>query len=420
MKKTLLAMLVILIIALAGIGGWLLNSVHQSRAQADEYVAWAQSQKVVPVEFSVSVPAETPGDQTLYLSGDSIELGSWDAAGVPLHKQDDGHYHATISLLSGIPHKFKVTRGTWGTVERGANNADIADHEFTGAAGAVIQSSVIMWVDNGKSIPGKVTVTGDLRLQKKFESKILGNNRTIAVWLPPGYDAMANADQKYPVLYLQDGQNLFDASTSFAGVEWQVDETAQDLIKNQKIDPVIIVGIYNSPDRTAEFTPFAKTLNAEDGRGALYERFVIEEVKPMIDKEYRTQPDRAHTAIGGSAMGGLISLATAHDHPDVFGAVVVLDPWLRDSQTSLLSTWKDDGWMKNTRVYADMGTKGGDLYPGTSEVDDLNQLTSHFDAAGLKKGTDYSTAVVDGAEHGESAWQKRVGNFLTFLYGRPQ
>jgi predicted alpha/beta superfamily hydrolase len=418
MKKTLLGMLVILIIALAGIGGWLLNSMHQSRAEADQYVAWAQSQKVVPVEFSISAPAETPGDQMLYLSGDSVELGSWDAAGVPLHKQDDGHYHATVSLLSGIPHKFKVTRGTWGTVERGPNNADIADHEFTGQSGAVIQSAVLTWVDNGKSIPGKVTVTGDLRLHKKFESKILGNNRTIAVWLPPGYDA--SPDRKYPVLYLQDGQNLFDASTSFAGVEWQVDENAQDLIKNGKIDPVVIVGIYNSPDRTPEFTPFAKTPNGEDGRGPLYERFVIEEVKPMIDKEYRTQPDRAHTAIGGSAMGGLISLAAAHDHPDVFGAVVVLDPWLRDSQTSLLSTWKDDGWVKNTRFYADMGTKGGDLYPGTTEVDDLNQLTAHFNAAGLKKGTDYSTAVIDGAEHGETAWQKRVGNLLIFLYGRPQ
>jgi predicted alpha/beta superfamily hydrolase len=416
MKKSLLAMFVILIVALAAIGGWLLNSMHQSRAEADQYVAWAQSQKVIPIEFSISAPAETPNDQTLYLSGDSVELGSWDAAGVPLHRQDDGKYHATVSLLSGIPHKFKVTRGTWGTVERGPNNADIPDHEFTGETGGVVQSSVVTWVDNGKSIPGKITVTGELRLHKKFESKILGNSRTIAVWLPPDYDTAT--DRKYPVLYTQDGQNLFDASTSFAGVEWQVDENAQDLITKKKIDSVIIVGIYNSPDRTPEFTPFAKTPSGEDGRGNLYGRFVVEEVKPMIDKEYRTLSDRAHTAIAGSAMGGLITLAIAHDHPDVFGAVAVLDPWLRDSQTSLLSMWKDDGWMKNTRFYADMGTKGGDLYPGTNEVDDLNQLTSHLDSAGLKKGTDYSSAIIDGAEHGETAWQKRISNVLIFLYGR--
>ena len=416
MKKPLLFTLVVLVVALAGIGGWLLSSVRQSRAQADEYVQWAQSQKIIPIEFAISAPPETPKDQTLYISGDSVELGSWDAAGIPLHLQDDGKYHATVNLLSGIPHKFKVTRGTWGTVERGTGGVDIDDHQFKGEAGLVVQSSVITWVDNGKTVPGKVTLTGNFRLHKKFESKILGNNRTIIVYLPPDYETAA--DRHYPVLYMQDGQNLFDASTSFAGIEWQVDETAQDLIKSGKIDPVIIVGIYNTPERTAEFTPFDKTPNGEDGRGSLYGKFVIDEVKPMIDKTYRTLPDRAHTAIGGGSMGGLISLAIAHDHPDIFGSVAVLDPWLRDSQTSLLSTWKDDAWMKNTRFYADMGTAGGDLYPGTTEVADLNELTARFDAAGLKKGTDYSSSIIDGAQHNESAWQKRVGNFLIFLYGR--
>jgi predicted alpha/beta superfamily hydrolase len=279
-----------------------------------------------------------------------------------------------------------------------------------------VQSTIITWVDGGKSIPGKVTLTGNFRLHKKFESKIMGNNRTIIVYLPPDYDSAP--DHRYPVLYLQDGQNLFDASTSFAGVEWQVDETAQDLIKSGKIDPVIIVGIFNSPDRTPEFTPFDKTPTGEDGRGSLYGRFVVEEVKPMIDKTYRTQPDRAHTAIGGAAMGGLISLAIAHNHHDTFGEVAVLDPWLRDSQTSLLSSWKDNAWMKGTRFYADMGTDANGLYPGTTQVADLNQLTAQFDAAGLRQGTDYSTATVQNAQHGEAAWQKRVGNFLTFLYGR--
>lgn len=416
MKKSILLLSVVLVVALAGIGGWLLSSVHQSRAVAEEYVQWAQSQKVIPIEFSVAAPPETPADQILYLSGDSVELGSWDAAGVPLHLQSDGRYHTTVSVLSGIPHKFKVTRGTWGTVERGTGEADIDDHQFTAEPNMVVQSTIITWVDGGKSIPGKVTLTGNFRLHKKFESKILGNNRTIIVYLPPDYDSAP--DHRYPVLYLQDGQNLFDASTSFAGVEWQVDETAQDLIKSGKIDPVIIVGIYNSPDRTPEFTPFDKTPTGEDGRGSLYGRFVVEEVKPMIDKTYRTQPDRAHTAIGGAAMGGLISLAIAHNHHDVFGEVAVLDPWLRDSQTSLLSSWKDNAWMKGTRFYADMGTEANSLYPGTTQVADLNQLTAQFDAAGLRQGTDYSTATVQNAQHGETAWQKRVGNFLTFLYGR--
>lgn len=415
MKKFLVVFLVLLIVGLAGIGGWYVSNTRQSNAAAADYDQWVHSQKVTPVEFDISTPPETPVDQTVYISGDAYELGSWDAAGLPLHRDADGHYRATVQLLTGVPHKFKVTRGTWGTVERGPGGVDIDDHSFIPAEGSVIQTSVITWVDGGKSNPKKVTLTGDFRFHKKFESQLLGNFRTIAVYLPPGYET--NTDTHYPVLYLQDGQNLFDSSTAFAGVEWCVDETAQDLITKGKIEPVIIVGIYNTPDRTAEFTPFDKTPTGADGRGALYGRFVVEELKPVIDQTYRTIPDRAHTAIGGSAMGGMIALAIAHDHPDVFGGVAVLDPWLRDSQHDLLDLWKDDGWMKNTRFYADMGTQGAPLYPGTTEVDDLNQLVAHFDAAGLKRGSDYTAAVIPGAVHGETAWQKRVGDFLTFLYG---
>jgi predicted alpha/beta superfamily hydrolase len=218
-------------------------------------------------------------------------------------------------------------------------------------------------------------------------------------------------------LYMQDGQNLFDSSTAFAGIEWGLDEAAQSMITDKKIEPVIIVGIYNTPDRTPEFTPFDKTPTGVDGRGALYERFVIEEVKPMIDRAYRTLPDRAHTGIGGSSMGGLISLAIAHDHPEVFGSVAVLDPWLRDSRHSLLDGWKDNSWMKGTRFYADMGTNGGPYYPSTTEVQDFNQLTQLFDSAGLKKDNDYDAAIIQDGQHNETAWQKRLPNMLEFLYG---
>jgi predicted alpha/beta superfamily hydrolase len=414
-KKTMLAIFIPLAAGLAGIGGWTLSTTQRSRAAADDYVKWAQNQKMVTVKFDITAPPETPVDQTLYLSGDASEMGSWDGAGVPLHRDDDGHYRGSVDLLSGIPHKFKVTRGTWGSVERGAGGVEIPDHDFLGATDTVVQSTVLTWVDGGKSIPGKVTLTGLFRLHKKFESKILGNSRTIIVYLPPGYEK--ETDQRYPVLYMQDGQNLFDASTAFAGVEWQLDESAQNLISEKKIQPVIIVGIYNTPDRTAEFTPFAKTPNGADGRGPLYGRFVVEEVKPMIDKTYRTLPDRANTSVGGSSQGGMIALATAHDHPDVFSGVVTLDPWLRDSQNSLFDLWRDDAWLKGMRFYIDMGTAGGPEYPGTTEMQDLDQLTQLFDSAGLKKGTDYLATTIDGAEHNEAAWQKRVPDFLMFLYG---
>jgi predicted alpha/beta superfamily hydrolase len=416
MKKAMLSLVILLLIGLAGIGGWTLNTTQRSRAAADQYVQWAQNQKIVTVTFEVTVPPETPADQTLYLSGDAPEMGNWDAAGVPMHRDADGKYRATVDLLSGIEHKFKVTRGTWGTVERGAGGAEIPDHTFTAEANGIVTSTVLTWVDGGKSIPGRITLTGIFRLHKKFESKLLGNSRTIIVYLPPDYETAK--DRRYPVLYMQDGQNLFDSSTAFAGIEWQVDESAQKLITDGKIQPVIIVGIYNAPTRTAEFTPFDKTPAGDTGQGKLYGRFVVEEVKPMIDQTYRTMPDRQHTAVAGSSMGGLITLAIAHDHADVFSGVAVLDPWLRDQQHSLLDTWKDDAWMKGMRFYVDMGTNGGALYPGTTEIQDMNQLTQMFDSAGLKKGTDYVANVIDGAEHNETAWQKRVPDFLIFLYGQ--
>ncbi|HTW95787.1 MAG TPA: alpha/beta hydrolase-fold protein, partial [Tepidisphaeraceae bacterium] len=303
MRKSIIVFVVFLLAGLGGIGGWLLSNMRQSRAAAEQFSQWAAQQKKVPVEFDVTAPPATPVDQTLYISGDCLELGSWDAAGVPLHRGDDGHYRATLQLLSGIPRSFKITRGTWGTVERGAGGVDIADHTFTPQAGSPVQVSVLTWVDGGKTIPGQVTLTGIFRLHKKFESKILGNSRTLIVYLPPDYES--NSGRRYPVLYMQDGQNLFDASTAFAGVEWRVDETAEDLIKSGRIAPVIIVGIYNSPDRTAEFTPFDKTPAGVDGLGRQYGDFLVKEVKPMIDRTYRTKPDRADTAIAGSSMGGL-------------------------------------------------------------------------------------------------------------------
>src|SRR5207253_2375414 len=123
---------------------------------------------------------------------------------------------------------------------------------FTASDKKVVEAPVANWIDNGKAVPGRVTMTGEIRQHKKFHSDVLGNDRTLVVYLPPGYD---KAKDKYPVLYMQDGQNLFDESTSFQGIEWNLDETAQQLITQNKISPIIIVGIFNAETRTAEFTP---------------------------------------------------------------------------------------------------------------------------------------------------------------------
>src|SRR5262245_879090 len=179
----------------------------------------------------------------------------------------------------------------------------------------------------GVSVSGRVGsgVAGKrlpFRYHRNFPSALLGNERTLVVYLPPGYDAAAK--QRYPVFYLQDGQNVFEASTAAFGVEWEADDTAERLIREGQIPPLIMVGIYNTPERANEYTTSYDATAKVGGKGKLYGRFVMEEVKPFIDATYRTRTDREHTAVGGSSLGGLISLAMAQQFHDKFSKCAVM------------------------------------------------------------------------------------------------
>ena len=159
------------------------------------------------------------------------------------------------------------------------------------------------------------SIVGDLRLHE-VRSRIFRNKRMLRVWLPPGYGDPGNA-QRYPVLYLNDGQNLFDQATAFAGVEWQVDETAERLIRESSIPPMIIVGIDNAQsERMREYVPYL-TFNPPILRplGKRYPEFLAREVMPFVQQTYRTAKGPEHTGLGGSSLGGLISLYTVMAMP---------------------------------------------------------------------------------------------------------
>src|ERR1041385_6301749 len=170
------------------------------------------------------------------------------------------------------------------------------------------------------------TVTGDVRLHKDFHSDTLNNDRNVIVYLPPGYDT--NKKRRYSVFYLHDGQNLFDGATSFIpGQEWRVDETAQALILSRSIEPVIIFGIYNTgKERVEEYTPSADPKFKVGGRADLYGRLIVEELKPFVDSHYRTKRDASDTGLGGSTLGGLVTLYLGLRYPDVFGKLAVISP----------------------------------------------------------------------------------------------
>src|SRR5207253_570475 len=182
----------------------------------------------------------------------------------------------------------------------------------------------------------KNTLTGNIKRHRAFHSRMLGNRRDVLVYLPPGY--RRSRTRRYPVLYLHDGQNVFDAATSFAGVEWGVDETAHLLTKAKLIEPVIIIAVANTgEDRIHEYAPTAARLDAVkrmQSKGALriYGRFLIEELKPFIDRKYRTKREAEFTGLGGSSLGGLATLVLGLWFPNYFTRLAVLSP----------SVWWDD------------------------------------------------------------------------------
>ena len=175
---------------------------------------------------------------------------------------------------------------------------------------------------------------------------------------PPGYDLAT--ERRYPVLYMNDGQNLFDPETAFAGNPWWADEVAEREVRAGRVRPLIIVGIANTVDRILEYGPRQFNENGEDDRSRAYGRFVVEEVKPFIDATYRTRPDGENTGVGGSSMGGLISLHLCRCYPDLFHFCAALSPSLWWDREYFLRTMADSPeWLGRCRVWADMGSREG-------------------------------------------------------------
>ena len=263
------------------------------------------------------------------------------------------------------------------------------------------------------------TLTGDVRLHKDFHSSILNNDRNVIVYLPPRYDT--NKSQRYSVFYMHDGQNLFDGATSFiAGQEWRVDETAEGLITSGKIEPLIIVGIYNTgADRVNEYTAAPDPKYKAGGKADLYGRFLVEELKPFIDKTYRTKIDAQHTGLGGSSLGALISLYLGLKYPTVFTRIAVVSPavWWADNQ--IVHFTEKQLRKPPLRIWLDIGTKEGrDNAEAQRTVDGARLLKMTLIRKSWKEGKDLKYFEADGAAHNEQAWAARTSAILEFLFSK--
>lgn len=259
------------------------------------------------------------------------------------------------------------------------------------------------------------TLTGNIQHFRAFRSKILGNRRDVVVYLPPGY--ARTRSRRFPVLYLNDGQNVFDAATAFGHREWGVDETAQRLVEKKLIEPTIIVAVANTgEDRIHEYAPTRGRIEKGKRRrskGLLrnYGRFLRNEVKPFIDTRFRTLPGAEFTGLGGSSLGGLATLVLGLWFPDTFRRLAVLSPsvWWDDCVIYKLIEQLDEEVRPPLKIWLDTGT----LEPGWERA---AVLRDHLIEKGWRLHDDLHYLEAKGADHSEPAWGARMEAVLRFLY----
>lgn len=251
---------------------------------------------------------------------------------------------------------------------------------------------------------------GDIRYHREFASKVLPDRRSVIVYLPPGYES---SDKRYPVLYLHDGQNLFDGETSFIrGQEWQVDEAAERLIAEGRIEPLIIVGIENAGvNRIDEYTHTFDAKMDRGGKAPNYGIFLTRELKRMIDRTYRTLPGREFTALGGSSLGGLVTLFLGLRYPRVFGKLAVMSPSIWWDRRSVLEELERYRGVWRPKIWLDSGTKEGDV-----TLKNTRQLRDLLTAKGWVPGRTLHYFEAEGADHSERAWAERVPLMLEALF----
>jgi enterochelin esterase-like enzyme len=247
----------------------------------------------------------------------------------------------------------------------------------------------------------EIPQNGWIQYHRQFLSHGLEYPRDIIVWLPPAY--YKDKRKRYPVLYMHDGQNLMDPNTAFLGVDWQINRTAADLIRRGKMKEILIVGIYNTPQREQEYTGSMKGRNYAD--------FVIHELKPLIDETYRTRPDPENTAVMGSSLGGLISFLFAWWHPNIFGkAGCISNSFFWNDYNVMNEVMEYQGPKKQIRLYLDVGSKEVFLRTG------YEQMVKLLIQKGFEKGIDFQHFLAKNGSHDEKSWGKRVWRPLTFLF----
>lgn len=358
-------------------------------------VAAAESVTIIITE----IPENTPPEENIYIAGDLNGWNPGDPAYI-LEENTNGDPEITLEGSGGI--EFKFTRGSWDTVEGNENGQYLPNRTFTFGTADTLELTILSWEDLGGN--NHTAAENVIVMDEDFYMPQFDRYRRIWLYLPPNYDSTT---ESFSVLYMHDGQNLFDAATSFAG-EWEVDETLNELYAEGKTVP-IVVGIDNGgAHRIDEYTPWP---NAQygGGDGDLYAQFIVETLKPYIDENYRTLPDRDNNGVMGSSLGGLISHYTGLKYQEVFSKAGVFSPsyWFNDSVYDFTYL---KGKQEDMKIYI-MG--GSDESAGL--VAEMLAMTDTLLAAGFYEN-EMALKVVQGGQHNEQLWREEFGEAYEWMY----
>jgi len=369
-------------------------------------LAFAEVRAQFTLQLSIhAVPANHPDSGAIYLAG---TFNNWNPSdeNFRMIKSNDGFYsiHVNVRQQTG---EYKLTRGGWDKVECATNGNDISNRKYDTGINELMGITIEGWKD--KILPVRKTSTASKNVRiadTAFYMPQLKRYRVIRIYLPENY--MVQRQNRYPVLYMHDGQNVFDDATSFVG-EWGVDE----FLDTAKVKQCIVVAIDNGgTKRLNEYSPYDFTLNPQKpkenkGEGQQYADFLAKTLKPFIDKKYRTLKDRKNTYITGSSMGGLISLYAVLRYPNVFGGAGIFSPSVWICKKDLLNLIKTTGKKVNSMIYFYCGK-----LEGQGMVPDMLLAFQELAAVSKSKMT---TVIRDDGKHNEPAWRKEFPLFYTWI-----
>jgi predicted alpha/beta superfamily hydrolase len=351
--------------------------------------------KYATVRFEITVPESTPPGEAVFVAGSGSALGAWQAAGLAAEQVAEHRHLAQVELPLGDSIEFKVTRGRWSTVEvypSGAHRPNRFRHVRRSETYRVI---VPCWSDSERRPRGP----WGLNVRHSVPSAYLEEARTVMVHLPPGYDE--DDSRRFPLILMHDGQNLFDAATSFTGVKWAVDEAVDRLVIEGAMEPVLVCGVWNSAARNQEYHP-------DHPRSERYLHFLTQELLPFLSEHYRIVPERL--GLMGSSMGGIISLCFAERRRGLFTRIGALSPstWAGGRVIERLERFPLEP--EGRRIWLDMGTEEGRGETWAA----LERLHAVLRRSGW--GPELTYREVAGARHHEAFWAERLPEVLRTLY----